>query len=115
MARRPTPPRSRARDLMADPAGLSALNDQPLVEVAKATLETARSILRSWDDLEPIVRALVSKVRAHVDSKDVKPADAARLLSTTARVVQQLAAASQGVMRAADGEHRLALLLSQQG
>lgn len=99
-----------AQDLTAA-SGLTALSGRPVLEVADATLKAGASLVHDWDQLRPIVRALIKKVQAEVDADDFKPGEAAKLLSTCATVVQKVGAASTGVLRASEGMSKLALLL----
>jgi hypothetical protein len=99
-----------AQDLTAA-SGLTALSGRPVLEVADATLKAGASLVHDWEQLRPIVRALIKKVQAEVDADDFKPGEAAKLLSTCATVVQKVGAASTGVLRASEGMSKLALLL----
>lgn len=86
------------------------LTGQPVVDIAKATLEAGSSLVDAWRRLEPIVRSLTAKVQVMADGELTGP-EAAKLLGMAANVVQKVGAASQGMLRASDGMQRLALLL----
>ena len=105
MARQPP-----AHDLTAA-TGITQLSGRPVQEVADATLKAGASLVQTWTDLEPIVKALTKKVHAEVEADDFKPGEAARLLSLCATVSQKVGAASTGVLRASEGMSKLALLL----
>lgn len=86
------------------------LTGKPVVEIAQATLEAGASLVDAWRRLEPIVRTLTDKVQVMASGELTGP-EAAKLLSMAANVVQKVGAASQGMLRASDGMHRLGTLL----
>jgi hypothetical protein len=102
---------ARAATSLADTTGLSQLSGQPVVAVSQATLKAASSLIATWEELEPIVKALIGKVKAYAGDPAVDREDAAKLLSSVASVVQKVAMASTGVLRASEGMSKLALLL----
>jgi hypothetical protein len=100
-----------ATDLTNLHGRLDGLTGRPMVEVARATLDAGSSLVAAWRDLEPVVRTLTKKVRRYAERPTVEDEKAARLLGQCARVVQQVGAAAQGILRATEGQARLALLL----
>jgi hypothetical protein len=100
-----------AQDLTAA-SGLSALSGRPVVEVADATLAAGASLLREWQELEPIVRQLIRRVKEHCEHETIRGAEALKALSACATVVQKLGVAGTSVLRASEGMSKLALLLS---
>ena len=101
-----------ATDLTSQsPAALVQLSGRPMVEVAEATLQAGRSMVAQWAQLEPIVDALIVKVKALVESDAITGQDAAKLLSLAAGTVQKVGVTAQGMFRSSDGLTRLALLL----
>lgn len=92
--------------------GFRAVNGQPIVEIAQTTLRSGASLVAVWDELEPIVRSLIGRVRTFVDSDaPLKPVETTKLLSQCAGVVQKLSHTGQGILRASEGLSKLALLM----
>lgn len=100
-----------AQDLTAQ-TGLSALSGKPVVEVADATMAAARRLLGEWEELEPIVKQLIRRVKVHCEHDTIRGAEALKALSACATVTQKLAVAGTSVLRASEGMSKLALLLS---
>jgi predicted RecB family endonuclease len=99
-----------AQDLTAA-SGLSQLSGRPVVEVADATLAAGKSLLAEWQQLEPIVKQLIRRVRDHCEHEKIQGAEALKALAQCASVVQKLGAAGTSVLRASEGMSKLALLL----
>lgn len=94
--------------------GFRAINGQHISDIAATTLKSGASMVAVWDDLEPICKQLVARVRRHVDSdegKALSPTATTKLLMACASVVAKVGAASQGMLRASEGLQKLALLL----
>ena len=106
--------RPRARPALATDLlqpQIAGLNGRPVVEVAKATLDAGSSFIQSWRDLEPIVKKLTKVVSDFVNDTEIDPMEAAKLLSLTASVVQKVGQAATTVLRASEGQSRLAILM----
>lgn len=99
-----------ATDLTAT-TGLTSLSGKPVVEVADATLKAASSMLREWQELEPIVKQLIRRVREHCEHGKITGPESLKALGSCATVVQKLGAAGTSVLRASEGMAKLALLL----
>lgn len=94
--------------------GFRAVNGQKYSDVARTTLESGASMVAVWDDLEPICKQLVTRVRTHVDSDEgqqLSPTATTKLLMACASVVAKVGTASQGMLRASEGLQKLALLM----
>jgi len=100
-----------ATDLTAA-RGLEALSGERMVDVARRTLDASDRLLGTWDALEPIAKTLIGMVRAYVDQKQADIADGAKLLGQVANVSAKMATAATQVMRASEGQTRLALLVA---
>ena len=98
-----------ATDLTA--VSLRSVNGESVVAIADATLKSGASMLRTWDEFEPIVRDLTTKLATYARSDEVESGKAARLLSLSASVVQKLGQAAQGMLRTSEGLSKLSLLL----
>jgi len=103
-----------ATDLTA-PQGLEALSGERMVDVARRTLDASDRMLGTWDELEPIAKTLVGMVRDYVAQKKADIADGAKLLGQVANVSAKIATAATQVMRASEGQTRLALLVAGPG
>src|SRR5215813_14828160 len=81
-----------------------------VAEIQAATLAAGASLVQTWRELEPIVKALIALVKADVESGDIeKPA---HLLSQCAVVVQKVGSAATGVLKASEGMAKLGIILS---
>ena len=99
-----------AQDLTAA-SGLTALSGKPVQEVAAATLKAGKSLLAEWEQLEPIVKQLIRRVKEHCEHEKIRGPEALKALASCATVVQKLGAAGTSVLRASEGMSKLALLL----
>jgi hypothetical protein len=90
--------------------GLTSLSGERVVDVARKTLDASERLIGAWDELEPIVRSLLVKVKAHADS-DLDPGEATALLRDIATVASRVGTAATAVMRASEGQVRLAVLI----
>lgn len=89
---------------------LTAANGERVLEVQTQTLAAGERLLGTWGELEPIVKQLITLVRAEVEAGNIeKPAS---LLSQCAVVVQKLGQAATGVLKASEGMAKLGLILS---
>lgn len=97
-----------------DTGWIAPLNGQRVVDVAETTLAAGKSMVAHWEGLEPIVGELTKRVRKYVEASgaDMQPQEASKLLVTAASVVDKLAKAAQQMIRASEGQSRLAVLLS---
>jgi hypothetical protein len=91
--------------------GLSALSGQRVVDLARTTLDAGEALVATWTDLEPIVKALIAKVRRHAEQPAVAEEKAVGLLRECANVSARLSQAATSVLRASEGQVRLAVLL----
>src|SRR5215475_7789832 len=104
------PPVLPCNDL-TEARGLTSLSGERVVDVARKTLDASERLIGAWDELEPIVRGLLGKVRTYAESDDVHTKDAAALLRDIATVAALVGSAATGVMRASEGQVRLAVLI----
>ena len=88
------------------------MNGRRVVDVARETLDAAEALTRPWRKLAPIIEQLTERVQAQVTADEFEGYEAAKLLNLCASVVQKVGQASGGMLRASDGLHKLALLLS---
>jgi len=88
------------------------VNGQRIVDVAKSTLDASETLVGTWTTLEPIVKRLITKVAAYADGADVQAAAATTLLKDVAGVTRAVAQAATAVMRASEGQARLAVLIA---
>lgn len=114
-ARTPTPKPAAgaspgASDLTAT-SGLEALSGQRVVDIGRKTLEAADRLVGTWADLEPLAKLLITRLKAHVEQTPTDMVLATKLLTEVSRVSHAIAAAATNVMRAGDGQIRLAVLL----
>lgn len=100
-----------AHDLTAT-TGLSALSGERVVDIGVKTLDAAERLIATWDDTEPLLKRLIGKVKAFVESPDVDEHYAVKVLGEVAQASRAMANSAGMVLRAADGMTRLALLLS---
>lgn len=107
------PSRAGAMDLMQ--VRIGALHGADIADVAQETLDTGKSLLAQWNELEPIVRQLTALLRQHVEAADpewaASPVKAANLLATVASVVEKTSRSAQSVLKASEGLSRLAVLI----
>lgn len=80
-------------------------------EVSETTLTHAATLIETWAGLEPIVKQLIAQVRTSIEAGEIDAKEAPNLLAVCGRVVQQVGAAATAVMRASEGQQRLALLM----
>ena len=104
------PPVLPCHDL-TEARGLTSLSGERVVDVARKTLDASERLIGAWDELEPIVRGLLGKVRTYAESDDVHTKDAAALLRDIATVASRVGTAATAVMRASEGQVRLAVLI----
>lgn len=90
---------------------LPAVNGQPVVEIAEATLKSGARMAAAWDALEPVVRTLTVKVQAYCNQDEIQGKEAAQLLDRVASVIHKVGAASTGMLRSSEGLARLSVLL----
>ena len=88
-----------------------SINGQSVVAVAESTLAAGASMVDAWHQLEPLVRTLTKRVGASLKSHKRTPAEDAKLLSLCATVIHRVGGAAQGVLRATEGQAKLAVLL----
>jgi hypothetical protein len=88
------------------------VNGQRIVDVARSTLDAAETLVTTWTSLEPVVKSLIPKVRAYAEREDVDARDATTLLKDVAGVTRAVASAATAVMRASEGQARLAVLIA---
>lgn len=91
--------------------GFRAINGQPVVRVAEETLKAGSQLVATWTSLEPIVTQLISQVREKVHLDDYTAPEALKLLQACGNVVQKLGSTGASLLRAAEGQSKLALLL----
>jgi hypothetical protein len=108
------PREAPAADLTAA-HGLEALDGARMVDVARRTLDASERMVGAWAELEPIVRTLIGLVRAHLDAEKSAIKDGAALLGQVASVTVKIATAAGAVLRASEGQTRLALLVAGPG
>ena len=90
---------------------LPAINGQPVLTVAEATLKSGAAMVAAWDALEPIVRTLTVKVDAYTQRDEVQGKDAAKLLEQCATVLHKVGAAASNMLRASEGLSKLYVLV----
>src|SRR5262249_40300477 len=73
--------------------------------------DAGEGMVGAWTELEPIVRKLTSLVRQRVDVGDFDGKEALMLLRECAGVAARVSQAATGVLRASEGQVRLAVLL----
>lgn len=105
------PSQAPATDLTAA-RGLAGLSGARIIDVGNATLDAGATLIKRWAELEPLVQTLTEKVKRHAEAEEVQGEDAARLLNLCASVSQKVGAAATNVLRASEGQARLALLLA---
>src|SRR5262249_28283007 len=88
-----------------------SINGESVVQVAESTLSAGASMIDAWRQLEPLVRTLTKKVGASLKSQKRTPAEDAKLLALCATVIHRVGSAAQGVLRATEGQAKLAVLL----
>jgi len=103
-------PQHVATDLCAQ-TGLAQLSGQRVVELARKTMDTAETLVGTWADLEPIVKVLIGRVKEYAQRPEVEAVTATKLLRECATVSSQLSSAATGVLRASEGQVRVAVLL----
>src|SRR5215469_1352481 len=103
-------PQHVATDLTAT-HGLTRLSGERVVDLARKTLDAGEGMVGAWTELEPIVRKLTSLVRQRVDVGDFDGKEALMLLRECAGVAARVSQAATGVLRASEGQVRLAVLL----
>jgi hypothetical protein len=99
-----------ATDLTAQ-RGLGSLSGERVVDIGKRTLDASERLIGAWDELEPIVRTLIAKARTYAERDEVEAAEATALLTSIASVASKIATAATSVMRASEGQVRLAVLI----
>jgi hypothetical protein len=104
-------PRKVVATDLTQSVGLSGLNGRPVVDVARATLDAGASLVQAWRDLEPIARKLTTKMSAYVEEDDFDGVEGVKLLSLCASVTQKMGQAATMMLRASEGQSRLALLM----
>lgn len=104
------PAAAPANDLTAS-HGLGSLSGQRVVDIGRKTLDASERLIGAWDELEPIVRILIGKVKAFAERPEVETVLAAKLLSEIATVASRIGTAATSVMRASEGQIRLAVLI----
>jgi hypothetical protein len=95
--------------------GLEALDGARMVDVARRTLDASERMVGAWEELEPIVRRLIALVRGYLDQETAALKDGAVLLGQVASVTVKIATAAGAVLRASEGQTRLALLVAGPG
>ena len=102
-----------ARDLSEVNNGhnYAGINGKPMLEVAEATLKMASEQIGHWNELEPVVRSLISKVKGCVDSPDYKDDEAADLLVKCANSLKTLQNVATSFVKVSDGMTRLAFMV----
>ena len=91
--------------------GLTSLSGQRVVDVARKTLDASERLIGAWDELEPIVRTLIGKVRTYAETADLEAKEATGLLTAVSAVASRVGTAATSVMRASEGQVRLAVLI----
>jgi len=104
------PPYTPATDLTAQ-RGLGSLSGERVVDIGKRTLDASERLIGAWDELEPIVRTLIGKVKTYAESEGVEAGEATALLTAIATVASRIGTAATSVMRASEGQVRLAVLI----
>jgi hypothetical protein len=99
-----------ATDLTAS-TGLTRLSGERVVDLARKTLDAGESMVGAWSETEPILRKLTAVVRKQVDDEQFEPKLALSLLRECAAVAQRVSQAATSVLRASEGQVRLAVLL----
>jgi hypothetical protein len=103
-------PQHVATDLTAA-TGLTRLSGERVVDLARKTLDAGESMVGAWTETEPILRKLTAVVREQVETGDYEPKLALSLLRECATVAQRVSQAATSVLRASEGQVRLAVLL----
>lgn len=99
-----------AVDLTAE-RGLTHLSGQRVVDIGRRTMDAAERLIGTWEDAEPLIKLLLAKVKTFAENPDVQDVKAAALLRDAATVSQRVANAATAVLRASEGQVRLAVLL----
>jgi hypothetical protein len=103
-------PQHVATDLTAS-SGLTRLSGERVVDLARKTLDAGESMVGTWSETEPILRKLTQVVRAQVERDAFEAKEALSLLRECAMVAQRVSQAATAVLRASEGQVRLAVLL----